>query len=132
MAILDTGLDPRTSSYLDNHRQMSQTLAQVDAAVAQACEGGGEMQVTRHHARGKLLPRERVELLIDRDSAFLELSTLAGYGSAPVSSPASRSSRAARASWPRATRRSAVARSTRTRCASWPEPRRSPWPTACR
>jgi acetyl-CoA carboxylase carboxyltransferase component len=80
MAILETGLDPRTSSYLDNHRQMSQALAQVDAAVAQACEGGGEMQVTRHHARGKLLPRERVELLIDRDSAFLELSTLAGYG----------------------------------------------------
>src|SRR4051794_19377855 len=59
---------------------MSQALAQVDAAVARACEGGGEKQVTRHHARGKLLPRERIELLVDRDSAFLELSTLAGYG----------------------------------------------------
>lgn len=80
MAILDTGLDPRTPSYLDNQSAMQLALVQVDAALARACEGGGEKQVTRHHARGKLLPRERIELLVDRDSAFLELSTLAGYG----------------------------------------------------
>jgi len=80
MAILETGLDPRTPSYLDNLSVMGQSLAQIEAAVARACEGGGEKQVTRHHARGKLLPRERIELLVDRDSAFLELSTLAAYG----------------------------------------------------
>ena len=80
MAILDTSLDPRTSSYLDNRGLMTAALGEIDNAVAEACEGGGEKHVTRHHARGKLLPRERIELLVDRDSAFLEFSTLAGYG----------------------------------------------------
>ncbi|NUR50451.1 MAG: acyl-CoA carboxylase subunit beta [Hamadaea sp.] len=80
MAILETSLDPRTPSYLDNRGLMTAALGEVEAAFAQAVEGGGEKHVTRHHARGKLLPRERIELLVDRDSAFLELSTLAGYG----------------------------------------------------
>ena len=44
-------------------------------------DGGGEKYVDRHHARGKLLPRERIELLVDRDSPFLELSPLAAWGS---------------------------------------------------
>ena len=43
--------------------------------------GGGEKNVDRHHDRGKLMPRERIELLIDEGSAFLELSPLAGWGS---------------------------------------------------
>ena len=43
--------------------------------------GGGEKYVERHHARGKLMPRERIELLVDPGSAFLELSPLAGWGS---------------------------------------------------
>jgi acetyl-CoA carboxylase carboxyltransferase component len=80
MAILDTSLDPRTSSYLDNRGLTTAALDEIEQAVAEACEGGGEKQVTRHHARGKLLPRERIELLVDCDSAFLEFSTLAGYG----------------------------------------------------
>lgn len=59
---------------------MLAALAQLDAAIGEAREGGGEKHVTRHHARGKLLPRERIELLLDRDTAFLELSTIAGHG----------------------------------------------------
>ncbi len=47
-----------------------------DAARA----GGGEKYVTRHHARGKLLPRERIELLVDQDAPFLELSPVAAWG----------------------------------------------------
>ena len=43
--------------------------------------GGGEKYVERHHSRGKLMPRERIELLVDPGSAFLELSPLAGWGS---------------------------------------------------
>jgi acyl-CoA carboxylase subunit beta len=80
MAVLGTCLDGRTPSYMEHRGRMREMLADVDAAVARACEGGGEKQVTRHHARGKLLPRERIELLADRDSAVLELSTVAGYG----------------------------------------------------
>ncbi|MFN8192880.1 MAG: carboxyl transferase domain-containing protein [Nocardioidaceae bacterium] len=56
-------------------------LADLEAEHAKAVGGGGPKYVERHHARGKLLPRERIELLIDEGSAFLELSPLAGWGS---------------------------------------------------
>ena len=61
---------------------MLEQLALVDAEVAKACAGGGQKYVERHHARGKLLPRERIELLLDRDAPFLELMPVAAYGSA--------------------------------------------------
>ncbi len=63
-----------------NRTVMLEKLAALDAEHAKALAGGGEKYVTRHHERGKLLARERIELLIDPDSPFLELSTLAGYG----------------------------------------------------
>ena len=64
------------------HREaMLEKLADLDAEHARAVAGGGEKYVDRHHARGKLLPRERIELLVDPGSAFLELSPLAGWGS---------------------------------------------------
>ncbi|WP_460368798.1 acyl-CoA carboxylase subunit beta [Actinocorallia lasiicapitis] len=56
-------------------------LADLDTEHAKALEGGGQKYVDRHHKRGKLLARERIELLLDPDSPFLELSPLAGYGS---------------------------------------------------
>ncbi|NPC97157.1 acyl-CoA carboxylase subunit beta [Nocardioides sp. zg-DK7169] len=60
---------------------MLERVAELDAAHAQAVAGGGEKYVARHRARGRMLPRERVELLLDEGSAFLELSPLAGWGS---------------------------------------------------
>jgi acetyl-CoA carboxylase carboxyltransferase component len=60
---------------------MLDKLAALDAEHAKAVAGGGQKYVDRHHARGKLLPRERIELLVDPGSAFLELSPLAGWGS---------------------------------------------------
>ncbi len=51
------------------------------AEQAKARLGGGEKKIARHHERGRMLPRERIEMLIDRDSPFLELAPLAGYGS---------------------------------------------------
>nr|WP_243774870.1 carboxyl transferase domain-containing protein [Actinomadura barringtoniae] len=56
-------------------------LADLDTEHAKALEGGGEKYVTRHKKRGKLLARERIELLLDPDSPFLELSPLAAWGS---------------------------------------------------
>ena len=64
-----------------NREAMLAKLADLDAQHAVAVAGGGEKYVERHHARGKLLPRERIELLVDPGSAFLELSPLAGWGS---------------------------------------------------
>jgi len=56
-------------------------LASLDEQHALAVAGGGERYVERHRARGKLTARERIELLIDPGTAFLELSPLAGWGS---------------------------------------------------
>ena len=48
------------------HREaMLEKLAALDAEHAKAVAGGGPKYVDRHHARGKLLPRERIELLVD-------------------------------------------------------------------
>ncbi|HRD60343.1 MAG TPA: carboxyl transferase domain-containing protein, partial [Nocardioides sp.] len=60
---------------------MLDKLRDLDAEHAKAVAGGGPKYVDRHHDRGKLMPRERIELLVDEGSAFLELSPLAGWGS---------------------------------------------------
>jgi acetyl-CoA carboxylase carboxyltransferase component len=60
---------------------MLDKIAALEAEHAKAVSAGGEKSIDRHHKRGKLLPRERIELLIDEGSAFLELSPLAGWGS---------------------------------------------------
>jgi acetyl-CoA carboxylase carboxyltransferase component len=60
---------------------MLRKIAELDAEHAKPVAGGGQKYVDRHHKRGKLLPRERIELLVDEGSAFLELSPLAGWGS---------------------------------------------------
>ncbi len=66
---------------MSNREAMLEKLADLEAENAKAVAGGGEKYVARHHERGRLMPRERIELLIDPGSAFLELSPLAGWGS---------------------------------------------------
>jgi Acetyl-CoA carboxylase, carboxyltransferase component (subunits alpha and beta) len=56
-------------------------LEEFEQLLERARQGGGDKYIQRHRDRGKLLVRERIELLIDADSPFLELSTLAGWGS---------------------------------------------------
>ena len=79
MPILNTAVDPRAPSYLDNRSAMLERLGELNDALSHARAGGGEKYVTRHHARGRLLPRERIELLVDRDTPFLELCAVAGF-----------------------------------------------------
>ena len=55
-------------------------IEELNGLLEQSRAGGGEKYVARHHKRGKLLVRERIELLLDRDSAFLELSPVAATG----------------------------------------------------
>jgi acyl-CoA carboxylase subunit beta len=64
-----------------NREAMLEKLADLETEHAKAVAGGGPKYVDRHHDRGKLMPRERIELLVDEGSAFLELSPLAGWGS---------------------------------------------------
>ncbi len=81
MAVLESVLDRRSPSYVENRAAMLERLAELGAALDAARAGGGERYTTRHHARGKLLPRERIELLVDRDAPFLELCPVAAWGS---------------------------------------------------
>ncbi|AQA02124.1 acetyl-CoA carboxylase carboxyltransferase subunit [Mycobacterium sp. MS1601] len=81
MTALTSVLDPTSAAYTEAAEAMAAKLAEVDTELAKALAGGGEKYVQRHHGRGKLTPRERIELLVDEDSPFLELCPLAGYGS---------------------------------------------------
>jgi acyl-CoA carboxylase subunit beta len=65
----------------ENKAAMLAKLAEIEAEHAKAIAGGGPKYVARHRERGKLTARERIELLVDPDSPFLELSPLAGWGS---------------------------------------------------
>lgn len=64
----------------ENRTAMLSRLADLDAEQAKAVNAGGKY-MERHHRRGKLLARERIELLLDEGAPFLELMTLAGWGS---------------------------------------------------
>lgn len=98
MTVLSSALDPGAPDHTANREAMLARLAELDAEHAKALAGGGEKYLARHRKRGKLLARERIELLLDPDTPFLELSPLAAWGSEyPVgasSSPASGPSRA--------------------------------------
>jgi acyl-CoA carboxylase subunit beta len=78
--VLGTNLDPRSDEYQANRAAMEEKLAEFESLMEQARQGGGDKYVKRHRDRGRLLARERIELLVDRDSPFLELSTLAAWG----------------------------------------------------
>lgn len=81
MTPLPSTVDLTSPECAANREAMLGKLAELDAEHAEAVAGGGEKYVTRHHQRGKLLPRERIELLLDPDSPFLELSPQAAWGS---------------------------------------------------
>jgi acyl-CoA carboxylase subunit beta len=80
MTVLRSNLDPRTIEFAANREAMLAKLVEIEAEHAKALAGGGAQYTERHHQRGKLLARERIELLVDEDSPFLELSPLAAYG----------------------------------------------------
>ncbi|MER2624274.1 MAG: carboxyl transferase domain-containing protein [Accumulibacter sp.] len=80
MPVLQTRLDARSADFQANAAAMRQIVADLRATVDRIALGGPEAARQKHLARGKLLPRERVNALIDPGSAFLELSQLAAYG----------------------------------------------------
>jgi acetyl-CoA carboxylase carboxyltransferase component len=80
MAVLPTRTDPRSEAYRVNYAAMAEQVDHLNQQLALVRAGGGEKYVTRHRQRGKLLARERIEMLLDRDAPFLELSPLAAWG----------------------------------------------------
>jgi len=88
MPVLKTAIDPRSGTFCANARAMRGLVDDLAARVAEIRKGGGEAACTRHLSRGKLLPRDRVRLLLDPGAPFLEFSQLAAYGMYGESVPA--------------------------------------------
>src|SRR5258708_5561971 len=87
MSVLPTHVNPKSTEYQQNYEAMRRLVEEFHARQTQVRAGGSERARQRHIERGKLLPRERVELLLDPGAPFLELSTLAGWGMYDDESP---------------------------------------------
>ena len=88
MPVLQTRINPQSAEFADNQRAMEALVSDLRAQIAIAARGGGESARTRHLARGKLLPRERIDRLLDPGSPFLECSPLAAFGMYDAEAPA--------------------------------------------
>ena len=88
MPVLSSSLDLASTPAQTNRESMRSLVAELKERLTRARLGGPERSRQRHLAAGKLLPRERVERLLDPGTAFLELSPLAAYGMYDDEAPA--------------------------------------------
>lgn len=77
MPVLTSWLDPSSEQFRADRATMLAGLAELEELAEVVLSAGGQRAVERHRARGKLLARERVDLLLDEDAPFLELSSYA-------------------------------------------------------
>ena len=80
MPVLSSRVDPTSEPYRSNRAGQLAAIAALNEQLELARAGGGPKYAQRHRDRGRLLARERIELLVDRDSPLLELSSLAAWG----------------------------------------------------
>src|SRR3990167_5111474 len=78
MSSFETQINIKDKTFRDNTLVMRALVDDLKKKIATIQQGGGEAARARHAQHGKLLPRDRIELLLDPGSDFLELSTLAG------------------------------------------------------
>ena len=80
MKVLSSTLDTASELSRANREGNLKRIAELERQQSAAVGGGGVRYVERHRSRGRLLARERIELLLDRDAPFLELATVAAWG----------------------------------------------------
>jgi acetyl-CoA carboxylase carboxyltransferase component len=80
MKVLKSTFDLTSEVAESNRAGNLERIAELDRQLQLAIEGGGEVYVSRHRARGRMLARERIELLLDQDAPFLELGGVAAWG----------------------------------------------------
>jgi 3-methylcrotonyl-CoA carboxylase beta subunit len=80
MPVLQTQLNPRSAEFQANAAAMQALVEDLNAQVALHAAGGGEAARQKHSARGKLPPRERVQMLLDPGTPFLEVAPMAAHG----------------------------------------------------
>jgi acetyl-CoA carboxylase carboxyltransferase component len=79
MSIIESHVDRKSPQYQENKRYFEELLDQLDEHMQQVQQGGGAEAIAKHRKRNKLLARERVQLLCDPDTPFLEFSPLAAW-----------------------------------------------------
>jgi acetyl-CoA carboxylase carboxyltransferase component len=79
MAVLTSQLDREAEEFARRRERMEELVAELRDRSEQVARGGGEKATERHRSRGKLPARERVDLLVDPGTAFLELNALAAW-----------------------------------------------------
>jgi 3-methylcrotonyl-CoA carboxylase beta subunit len=79
MTILESKLNPRSDDFKANAAAMQAVVDDLKAKIEKIALGGGDEARSKHLARGKLLPRDRVQMLLDAGTPFLEFSQLAAY-----------------------------------------------------
>ena len=80
MPVLESKLKPRSAEFQANAAAMQALVQDLNVQIARSALGGGEVARAKHTGRGKLLPRERIQMLLDPGTPFLELSPLAAMG----------------------------------------------------
>jgi len=86
--VLGTSADPSSESYARNEKTHRELVGDLHERLVVAARGGTDRARARHAERGKMLPRERVDALVDPASPFLELSPLAATGMYDDEAPA--------------------------------------------
>ncbi|MFZ6689713.1 carboxyl transferase domain-containing protein [Undibacterium sp. SXout11W] len=79
MTTLDSKLNPRSEEFKANAAAMQVVVDDLKAKIEKIALGGGDDARKKHLARGKLLPRDRVQMLLDAGTPFMEFSQLAAY-----------------------------------------------------
>ena len=79
MAVLSSQVERESADFDRRKARMAELVAELRERTAQVAQGGGEKAVERHRSRGKLTARERIDRLLDPDTAFLELNALAAW-----------------------------------------------------
>ncbi|MBC7685564.1 MAG: methylcrotonoyl-CoA carboxylase [Bdellovibrionales bacterium] len=80
MTTLESKLNARSADFQANASAMRALVDDLHVQLAKSAAGGGEVSRARHTARGKLLPRDRVQMLLDPGTPFLEVAPLAALG----------------------------------------------------
>ncbi len=80
MQVLKSNIRTDSEEFKQNEKNFLALMAQYREAMSASMQGGGEAAVAKHKKRNKLLARERIDLLIDPNTPFLELSPMAAYG----------------------------------------------------
>ncbi len=80
MPVLESKVDRKSAEFAANQAAMRALVEELRSRQQRVAQGGGEASRARHVGRGKLLPRDRIEMLLDPGAPFLELSPLAAFG----------------------------------------------------